>query len=176
MSGTVVWFTGLSGAGKSTLANELARKLTEGGATVSIQDGDVTRAADDKPLGFSSQAITRNGRRMIEMCEAALEAHDFVLVTLITPFETVREEARRRFRPRYREIFVSTSVEACRKRDTKGLYAKEAKGELDNLIGVSLGSPFELPVEPDLVLDTEGKTIEECVCRAFSVLPEEFSP
>jgi len=171
--GTVVWFTGLSGAGKSTLSNELARKLRERGARVSIQDGDIARAADDKPLGFSARAIIRNGHRVIKICEFARKSHDFVLVSLITPFETVRDEARELFRPSYFEIFVSTPVEVCRGRDTKGLYAKEAEGELDNLIGVSLGSPFELPKEPDLVLDTEGKTVEECTSLVISALSEQ---
>ena len=173
MSGTVIWFTGLSGSGKSTLANELARKLRESEAKVSIKDGDVARASDDIPLGFSAQAIIRNGRRVIEMCKVAIEAHDFVLVSLITPFELVREEAREQFRPRYLEIFVSTSTEVCRRRDTKGLYAKEARGELDNLIGISSKSPFEPPMEPDLVLDTEGRTVQECTSLVLSALSEQ---
>lgn len=173
MSGSVLWFMGLSGSGKSTLANEVAKKLKEDGATVLVQDGDAVRATDDKPLGFSAKAIIANGRRMIELCEASLETHDFILVSLITPFEIVREEARERFRPHYLEIFVSTSAEACRQRDTKGLYAKEAKGELDNLIGVSTGSPFELPRQPDLVLDTEGKSVEECVSLILSELSKQ---
>jgi adenylylsulfate kinase-like enzyme len=164
---------GLSGAGKSTLANELARNLEVREFKVSIQDGDIVRAADHRPLGFSAPAIIKNGQRMIEQCETVLEAHDFVLVSLITPFETVREEARQRFRPQYLEIFLSTSAEECRRRDTKGLYSKEARGELDNLIGVSPGSPFELPSQPDLVLDTKEKTVEECASLVFSALQEQ---
>lgn len=168
-----MWLIGLSGAGKSTLADELARKLEAREFKVSLQDGDIIRASDSRPLGFSAQGIIKNGRRMIEKCETVLEAHDFVLVSLITPFEAVREEARQRFRPQYLEIFLSTSVEECRRRDTKGLYAKESRGELDNLIGVSPGSPFESPSEPDLVLDTKGKTVEQCVSLVFSALREQ---
>lgn len=165
MSGVVIWFTGLSGAGKSTLAEALAARMRHEGKRVLILDGDVVRSGRPRPLGFTKEDITANGLQVIEMCEAVRGEHDIVIVSLITPFEAVRAEARRRLRPRYREVYVSTPADVCRERDTKGLYAREARGELQDLIGVSEATPFEVPREPDLVLNTSRISIDEGVTR-----------
>ena len=137
-----------------------------------LLDGDAVRASTDRSLGFSRADIVENGRRVIGLCDQARESYDFILVSLITPLEVVRDLARRRLRPKFVEVYVATSVETCRQRDTKGLYEKQARGEIDDLIGVSAGTPFEIPHKPDLVLATEGHTAEECVSKIVAALPD----
>lgn len=169
-AGEVIWFTGLSGSGKTTLASGLRARMESEGARVKIIDGDVVRAHRKRPLGFSREAILENGRDVIEMCEEARRSADFVLVALITPLDAVRREARKRLGPHYFEVFVSTPVEECRSRDTKGLYAMEAKGKLSDLIGVSPGSPFERPTQPDIELDTSALSEGEALTLLLGAL------
>ena len=147
MMGNVIWFTGLSGSGKTTLAESLLSKLKNENLSVTLIDGDRVRDSRKKKLGFSRSDIEQNGF--------------YVLVAVITPFETVRREARKRLGPNYFEVFVSTSLDICKSRDTKGLYRKAELGEIENLIGVSATVPFEPPNTPDLAIDTHQMTVEE---------------
>lgn len=161
MMGNVVWLTGLSGSGKSTLAEAMLIELIKGGSTATLIDGDRVRDSRKKKLGFSRNDIERNGFYVIELCEKERMINDYVIVAVITPFEVVRTEARARLEPSYFEIFVSTSLDICKNRDTKGLYRKAELGEIENLIGVSPNVPFEVPSSPDISIDTNEKTIEE---------------
>lgn len=168
MRGAVVWFTGLSGSGKSTLAERLEALLRSRGATACIVDGDRLRDSRDRPLGFTREDIIANGRAAIQLAREAMGSHDYVLVSLITPLEGVRCEARANLAPHYYEVYVATSVETCRARDTKGLYRRAETGEITNLIGVSPDTPFEVPVSPDFVAKTEGASVEELAHRLLS--------
>ena len=161
MMGNVIWFTGLSGSGKTTLAESLLSKLKNENLSVTLIDGDRVRDSRKKKLGFSRSDIEQNGFYVLELCEKERLTHDYVLVAVITPFETVRREARKRLRPNYFEVFVSTSLDICKSRDTKGLYRKAELGEIENLIGVSATVPFEPPNTPDLAIDTHQMTVEE---------------
>jgi adenylylsulfate kinase-like enzyme len=151
--GNVVWLTGLSGSGKSTLAESMLKELIKNGSTTSLIDGDRVRDARKKRLSFSRNDIEENGFSVIELCEKERMTNDYVIVAVITPFERVRAEARARLEPSYFEIFVSTSLDVCKNRDTKG--------EIENLIGVAPNVPFEVPHSSDISIDTAEITIEE---------------
>ncbi len=161
MMGNVVWLTGLSGSGKSTLAESMLKELIKNGSTTSLIDGDRVRDARKKRLSFSRNDIEENGFSVIELCEKERMTNDYVIVAVITPFERVRAEARARLEPSYFEIFVSTSLDVCKNRDTKGLYRKAELGEIENLIGVAPNVPFEVPHSSDISIDTAEITIEE---------------
>jgi adenylyl-sulfate kinase len=170
MSATVIWFTGLSGAGKTTLAEALKKELGRYGARSVVLDGDAVRNSRERPLDFSRDHILQNGRHVIELCEVERESHDYVLVAVIAPFSRTRREARHRLGPGYFEVHVDTSVEVCAERDTKGLYRNAQEGIEQNLIGVSPKAPYEIPREPDLVLDTADITIEASAERLIQSL------
>ena len=161
MMGNVLWLTGLSGSGKSTLAESILTKLVENGSTATLIDGDRVRDAREKRLGFSRYDIEQNGFHVVQLCEKEIITNDYVIVAVITPFETVRKEARARLEPRYFEIFVSTSLDICQSRDTKGLYRKAELGEIENLVGVSPDVLFEVPGSADITIDTNEATVEE---------------
>lgn len=172
MTAAVVWFTGLSGSGKSTLAESLQDALRARGATVSIVDGDQLRDSRSRPLGFTREDIVANGLSAVGLAKESLASHEYVIVSLITPLEEVRREARARLSPHYFEVYVNTSVETCRARDTKGLYARADRGEITNLIGVSSATPFEVPSSPDFVAQTEGSDVEGLTLRLVAELDE----
>ena len=123
-----------------------------------------------RPFDFSKEAVLANGRTIIGLCDEARVSYDYVLVSVVTPRQIVRTEARERLSPAYYEVYVSTPVEICRRRDTKGLYARADRGELHDLIGVSPVSPFETPRDPDLILDTSRESEDESAARLINAL------
>lgn len=157
-----IWLTGLSGAGKSTIANALEKRLyMEGKHTMSL-DGDNVRMGLNKNLGFKEQDRIENIRRVAEVAKLMNDAGLIVIVSFISPFEADRENARRIIgEEAFKEVYISTPIEECEKRDVKGLYQKARAGEIPNFSGIS--SPYEIPKNPDITLDTTGKSIEECV-------------
>jgi bifunctional enzyme CysN/CysC len=160
--GMVVWFTGLSGAGKSTLANALEVLLHERGIRTFILDGDNLRHGLNKDLGFTEEARVENIRRVSEVAKMMADAGLVVMTAFISPFLAERETARQTIgQSRFLEIFVSTSLETCESRDTKGLYKKARSGLLPNMTGIN--SPYELPVSPDLAIDTTGEPVDYLV-------------
>lgn len=148
----IMWFTGLSGAGKSTIADQLEKKLHALGKHTFVLDGDNVRHGLNRDLGFTEADRVENIRRVAEVAKLFVEAGLITLVSFISPFQAEREMARSLVAPgEFIEIFVNTPLEACERRDPKGLYKKARRGELQNFTG--LDSPYEPPANPELVLD-----------------------
>ena len=156
-----IWFTGLSGAGKSTLANALEKRLLLLGKHTMILDGDNVRHGLNNNLGFKESDRSENIRRMAEAAKLMNDAGLIVLVSCIAPFERDRAKAKEILGDEYTEVYISTSVDECAKRDVKGLYEKARNNEIPNFTGVS--SPYDVPKNPNIVIDTTERDIEECI-------------
>ncbi len=157
-----VWLTGMSASGKSTIANLLDRRLTIEGRHTYLLDGDNVRHGLCRDLGFTEADRVENIRRVAEVARLMVDAGLIVIVAFISPFRSERDYARGLFASgEFMEVHVDASLEACAERDPKGLYAKALRGEIRNFTGVD--SPYERPEDPDLRLDTEELSPEECV-------------
>ncbi|MDE2975551.1 MAG: adenylyl-sulfate kinase [Gemmatimonadota bacterium] len=157
-----LWLTGLPASGKTTIANLLERRLVAAGRHTYVLDGDNVRHGLNRDLGFTATDRFENIRRVAEVARLMVDAGLIAIVSFISPFRSERRFARGLFEPGdFSEIFVDAPVEVCARRDPKGLYAKAARGEIRNFTGVD--SPYELPARPDLRLDTEALSAEECV-------------
>ena len=151
----VVWLTGLSGAGKSTIADAAVRKLHALGVHTFVLDGDNVRHGLNKDLGFTPEDRAENVRRVAEVSKLMVDAGLVVFVALVSPFIGDRRAARELFAPgQFIEVYVDTPLDVVSERDTKGLYAKAARGALPNLTGV--GQEYEPPESPELVLHGVG--------------------
>ena len=156
-----LWLTGLSASGKSTVANLLAKRLAREGRHTYLLDGDDVRHGLNRDLGFTEADRVENIRRIAEVAHLMVDAGLIVIVSFISPYQSERDFARSLFEPGdFMEIFVDASLEVCARRDLKGLYAKAMKGEIRHFTGVD--SPYERPERPDLRLDTETLSPEEC--------------
>ena len=163
-----LWFTGLSGAGKSTIANALEKALVSMGKHTMLLDGDNVRMGLNSDLGFSERDRVENIRRFAEVAKLMNEAGLIVLVSAISPFASDRRNAGNIIGDAYREIYVSTSLEECERRDTKKLYRKARNGEIPNFTGIS--SPYEVPENPDIVIDTAEVPVEDAVERILKII------
>jgi bifunctional enzyme CysN/CysC len=158
----VLWFTGLSGSGKSTIANLLEKKLHASGRHTYLLDGDNIRHGLNRDLGFSDADRVENIRRVAEVARLMADAGLIVLVSFISPFRSERQMARDLMgEGEFVEIFVDTPIEECARRDPKGLYAKAKSGAIKNFTGID--SPYESPENPELRLNTIGRTPEDMV-------------
>ncbi|HVW54799.1 MAG TPA: sulfate adenylyltransferase subunit CysN [Rhizobiaceae bacterium] len=158
----VLWFTGLSGSGKSTIANLLEKKLAASGRHTYILDGDNVRHGLNRDLGFTAEDRVENIRRVAEVAKLMTDAGLIVLVSFISPFRAERRLARELMEEgEFAEVFVDTPFEECARRDPKGLYARALKGEIKNFTGVD--SPYEAPENPEIHLETLGRSPEEMV-------------
>jgi bifunctional enzyme CysN/CysC len=153
----VLWFTGLSGAGKSTIANLVEKRLHDMGRHTYTLDGDNVRHGLNKDLGFTDADRVENIRRVAETSKLMVDAGLIVLVSFISPFQSERRMAREALEDgEFIEVFVSTPLAVCEKRDVKGLYAKARRGEIRNFTGID--SDYEAPENPELTLDTSKVT------------------
>ena len=175
--GFIFWFTGLSGAGKTTLAESVRDQLNAQGIQTSILDGDDVRNRLHRHLGFSEAEIKENNALIAGLCESERKQADVVLVPIISPYAESRAKAREKLSPGFVEVFIKAEIATLEKRDTKGLYAKARKGEMNNLIGYSSGAPYERPENPDLIIDTGRLHIDGAVDRLTEFIrtqiPEE---
>ena len=166
-SGFTLWFTGLSGAGKSTLANKVTESLLQHGHKVEVLDGDEVRTNLSKGLGFSKEDRDTNIRR-IAFVAKLLTRNDVIAITAaISPYRDVRDEARQNI-GRFVEVYVECSIEELTRRDVKGLYEKALRGELQNFTGVS--DPYEPPLNPDVVVNSEKESIDESAAKIVQTL------
>lgn len=167
--GIVIWFTGLSGSGKSTIAVELEKELTRLGKLVYRLDGDNIRHGLCSDLGFSEEDRNENIRRITEVAGLFKDAGLITLVSFISPLEFMREAAREKIgKDAFVEVYVKASVEACTKRDPKGMYKKAIDGQIKDFTGIS--AVYEVPENPDIVIDTEHLTVEESISAILSSL------
>lgn len=160
--GMMLWFTGLSGSGKSTVAIALERELHSRGLLCRILDGDNIRSGINNNLGFSAEDRVENIRRIAEVGRLFVDTGIITIAAFISPNNQLREMAAEIIgKDDFVEVFVSTPLEECEKRDVKGLYAKARRGEIKNFTGIS--APFEAPEHPDITLDTSKLPVEESV-------------
>jgi adenylylsulfate kinase len=163
----VIWLTGLSGAGKSTIAVHIVEALRRGGVPVESLDGDVIRQIFPA-TGFSREARDEHVRR-VGYVAALLARHGvYVVVALISPYRDSREFARG-LAPAFLEVYVSTSLEECERRDVKGLYARARRGEIRQFTGID--DPYEPPLRPEITIDTLACTAEEAARRIVRAVP-----
>jgi bifunctional enzyme CysN/CysC len=164
-----IWFTGLSGSGKSTLANLLEKRLHAEGRHTFLLDGDNVRHGLNRDLGFTEADRVENIRRVAEVAHLMVDAGLIVLVSFISPYRSERRMARELFAEgEFLEVFVDASLEACERRDTKGLYAKARRGELKNFTGID--SAYESPEAPEVHLKTDEESPELGVERILRIL------
>jgi adenylyl-sulfate kinase len=168
-SGVTVWFTGLSGAGKSTIATALAGELRRLGRAVEILDGDSVRENLSKGLGFSKEDRDTNIRRIGYVAELLTRHGVVVIVAAISPYREVRDEVRERIGS-FVEVHVRCPIDELVRRDVKGLYARALRGEIANFTGVS--DPYEAPLEPEIVVDSDRESVEAAVRRVLDALED----
>ncbi|MFF9043610.1 adenylyl-sulfate kinase [Streptomyces parvulus] len=171
--GATVWLTGLPSAGKSTLARALARRLHAGTRRVEVLDGDEIRAFLSAGLGFDRTDRHTNVQRIGFVAELLARNGVTALVPVIAPYADSRDAVRARHEANgtpYVEVHVATPVEVCSVRDVKGLYARQAAGELTGLTGVD--DPYEEPVAPELRIRTQGRTVAASAAELHTFLAE----
>lgn len=169
----LVWFTGLSAAGKSTIAHAVERELFGQGVRAYVIDGDNVRHGINSDLGFSRKDRGENLRRIAEVAHLFADAGILVLASFISPYRMDRERLRKRFGPdEFLEVYVKCSAAECERRDPKGFYKKAREGAIKGYTGVS--APYEKPMHPDLVIDTERLSIARSVDRVLSLLRRKW--
>jgi adenylyl-sulfate kinase len=167
--GFAIWMTGLPASGKSTLASLLKQKYEKELRFVEVLDGDEVRKGLSSDLGLSKEHREEHARRVSHLAKYLARNGVVAIVALISPFEESRQSARKVIGPdRFLEVYVKSSLATCEKRDPKGLYAKARRGEINNMTGIQ--DPYEEPLQPDIVLDTESNTPQECI----EILTQEF--
>lgn len=167
--GVMLWFTGLSGSGKSTVAIALERELQKRGLLCRILDGDNIRTGINANLGFSADDRRENIRRVAEVAKLFVDTGIIAIAAFVSPTEDLRNLAQHIIgKDDFKEIFISTPIEECERRDVKGLYARARRGEVKNFTGIS--APFEAPQHPALSLDTSKLSLEESVAKLLQLL------
>ena len=170
----MIWFTGLSGSGKSTIAIALERELQKRGLLCRILDGDNIRSGINNNLGFSEEDRVENIRRIAEIGKLFVDTGTITIAAFISPNNDIREMAANIIgKENFLEIFVSTPIEECERRDVKGLYAKARRGEIKNFTGIS--APFEAPANPALSIDTSKLSVEESVNKLLELILPRIS-
>lgn len=168
----ILWFTGLSGAGKSSLAHAVEDYLYKIGCRTFVLDGDNVRHGLCTDLTFSSEDRVENIRRVGETVKLFLEAGVIALTAFISPFNADRARVRSLVQPgEFFEIYCDCSLEVCESRDIKGLYKRARAGEIKNFTGIS--SPYEVPTNPDLIINTGLLNLDESVNLVIKFLKEQ---
>jgi adenylylsulfate kinase len=156
----VIWLTGLSGAGKTTLAEGLRKELHTQGRLCTVLDGDVLRTGLNNGLGFSETDRTENVRRAAETARILMDTGVITICSFVSPTTALRDLARTIIgADDFIEVFINASLDACEKRDVKGLYAKARRGEIPVFTGIS--APFEAPTQPQLTIRTDQQSYED---------------
>lgn len=165
----VLWFTGTAASGKSTIASEVEKRLRERGIPVENLDADEIRKNLSPDLGYTEKDRDMNTKRLAFLA-ALLERHEVTaLVAAVSSLQRFRDRARAMSR-NFLEIYVKCPLEVCMERDPKGLYAKAERGEVNDIAG--LHQPYEEPVRPELVLETDKYSVEECADMVILKLEE----
>jgi adenylylsulfate kinase len=165
----VLWMTGLSGSGKTTIGLALEKELYRRGFLVMLLDGDLVRTGINNNLKFSVEDRKENIRRIAEVSKLFVNCGIITINCFISPTDEIRSMAKNIIGEEdYLEVFVSAPLDVCETRDVKGLYAKARKGEIREFTGIS--SPFDVPSDPDLIVNTDLTSVEESVQSALDFL------
>jgi adenylylsulfate kinase len=167
--GVTLWFTGLPCSGKSAIADVVAEKLRAQGLRAERLDGDIVRQDLTRDLGFSKADRDENIRRVTFVARLLARNGVAVLVSFISPYREMRDRARQQIQ-NFVEIYVKCPVEVCAKRDVKGMYQKAMRGEIKEFTGVN--DPYEEPLRPELVLETDKETLEQSVEKMMAKIKE----
>ena len=168
--GICIWLTGLPCSGKSTIAKKLAEELSERGRDTEILDGDIVRDILNKDLGFSKEDRLENMRRVSVLAELLTKHGVDVIVALVSPYREGRDRARNLL-PNFVEVFVKAPVEVCEKRDVKGMYKLAREGKIKNFTGID--DPYEEPLDPEVICETDRETVEESVSKIVKFLEQK---
>jgi adenylylsulfate kinase len=168
----VVWLTGISGSGKTTIANALRERLRMAlpGRPVELLDGDAVREFFGGDLGYSRADRIQNIKRIIFAASLLQRNGVPTIVANIAPYYEIRDFARRSI-VNYVQVYVKCSLEECQRRDVKGHYARLRRGELRDFVGQD--DSYEVPRRPDVIVDTEHETLEQCVSRILAYLSQK---
>jgi sulfate adenylyltransferase len=168
--GFTLWFTGLSQSGKTTVANKVFEALRGMNIKVERLDGDIVRQSLSKDLGFSKEDREENIRRVRYLSKLFNQKGVAVIASFISPYKRIRNELRDQI-PNFIEVFANAPLKVCEARDTKGLYAKARKGEIQNFTGIS--DPYEAPENPEVMLYTDKETIDQCAQKVVNFLEKK---
>ncbi|MBI1977780.1 MAG: adenylyl-sulfate kinase [Candidatus Omnitrophica bacterium] len=167
--GVTIWFTGLSGSGKSTIARILEKRLRQVGRKVEVLDGDVIRTNLSKGLGFSKEDRDINIKRIGFVCHLLTRNDVVAIASAISPYREVRNYNRSLI-GNFVEVYAKCALDECVKRDVKGLYKKAMAGEIKGFTGVD--DPYEEPLHPEVVCETDQETAEQSAERVWAKLIE----
>jgi len=167
--GTVIWLTGLAASGKSTIATEVQRLLEARGLPVENLDADEVRANLSPNLGFSQEARDENTKRLAWMAKMLSKYGANVVVAAVSPLQRYRDRARE-YCEKFVEVYVNCPLGICQERDPKGLYARAARGEINNVDGIHM--PYEEPQCPEVVLNTDCTDVSACAAQVVAKLEE----
>lgn len=168
----VIWLTGLSGSGKSTIANELELALENNGVKSYVLDGDNVRGGLNSDLGFSDEDRKENIRRIAEVAKLFSDSGTIAITAFISPFRVEREAAKEIIgKENFIEVYVNAPIEVCERRDVKGLYKKARAGEIKQFTGID--SPYEEPLRPDVIAESDRATISTCVEKILFTLEKK---
>jgi len=168
--GICIWLTGLPCSGKSTIAKKLAEEISERGRDTEILDGDIVRDILNKDLGFSKEDRLENMRRVSVLADLLTKHGVDVIVALVSPYREGRDRARE-ILPNFVEVFVKAPIEVCEKRDVKGMYKLAKEGKIKNFTGIN--DPYEEPLNPEVICETDKETVEESVSKILKFLEEK---
>jgi sulfate adenylyltransferase len=171
LRGACLWFTGLSGSGKTTTAEHLIPLLEARGRTVTMLDGDVVRTHLSRGLGFSREDRDENVRRVGFVASEIVRHGGLVVCALVSPYRETRDEVRATVNATggpgsFIEVYVDTPLDVVQERDVKGLYAATQRGEVERMTGVA--DPYEPPLDPEITLQTVGRTVDENAAELIS--------
>ena len=168
-TGFTIWFTGLSGSGKSTLSEVIEQRMKALGRNVEVLDGDIVRTHLSKGLGFSREDRDTNIKRIGFVCNLLTRNGVICISAAIAPYRDARDWARKEI-GNFVEVYVRCPIDVCRQRDVKGLYKLVDEGKIKNFTGVD--DPYEEPLHPELIVETDKETVEESVARIFAKLTQ----
>ena len=167
LKGFTLWFTGLPCSGKSVVADRVAEMLKMRGLRVERLDGDIVRQNLTRDLGYSKKDRDENIRRVTFVAKLLTRNGVAVLTSFISPYRELRAHARKEI-GNFIEVYVKCPIEVCMKRDVKGMYQRALRGEIKEFTGVS--DPYEEPLEPEIILETDKETLEECAAKVIEKL------
>ena len=168
-TGFTIWFTGLSGSGKSTLSEVIEQHMKALGRNVEVLDGDIVRTHLSKGLGFSREDRDTNIKRIGFVCNLLTRNGVICISAAIAPYREARDWARKEI-GNFVEVYVRCPLDVCRQRDVKGLYKLVDEGKIKNFTGVD--DPYEEPLHPELIVETDKETVDESVARIFAKLTQ----